>query len=110
MSYGAPIDQVIFNEPEVIVSPYAPELDELPRVKSASTKAMRISDAISKQLPRKANLSAERQTMAGGREEAAMLEAIGMRNAFAVTREQVRSSKNRAKAKNRAQQRLAERR
>jgi len=91
-------------------SAYIPDLPELPGIRTHSTTALRIRDAISKQLPRMMNTSTDGQSMTGGRKEAAEEYAIGMRNAFAATRAQNHSNKMRARAKNRAQQRKAERR
>jgi len=90
------------------MSIHLPELPELPVMTSGDTAGLRLAERISRALPDKQS-AGPMKTLRSGRKREAEEYAAAMGNAFATTRAQVHRNEIIARAKGKAQQRLAER-
>ena len=82
-----------------------PELPELPEIEASSVKSVRLQGTLTKRLPGMASLG----SYGNAKELEAEQYANDMRAAFAFTKDQNRRTAKISKAKNRAQERIAQR-
>jgi len=108
MSWGPPIDQAVFAEPAVYVSPHTPELIVLPEMEAMGTKQLKMMDRIQTRLPAMPAGLGDK-SLESGKAEAAEKLAAELKVAYGITRGQNKINKKRAKAKGKAVQRIIDR-
>ena len=104
MAYGAPV-QFAMEVPQQVPSPYrpeGPELNELPEIKDATTKTIRLEGTLAKRLPAMEGGSLENLYATGTRQRAAAEYANDMRASWGISKSI--DKRNRAVAKARARQ------
>ena len=106
MSYGPPVQIPLYVEPAISRSPHSVGEPNVTEIAPASVSSVRLEGALSQRLPSMTTLSSYGDAK---RIEAEQL-ANDMRAVYAITRAQNKRSEKISKAKNRAQQRIAERR
>ena len=105
MSYGYSVQAPMVVDRQPMVSQYTAELAEVPKIDPTSANSVRLQSALTKRMPSVSEVSAYGNAKAREAEEL----ATGMRVAFRETRIQNKRSEKISKAKNRAQERIAQR-
>ena len=106
MFYGAPVTAPMVIPAKVYRSPNAPpppELAELPTIEDARVTGLRLQGTLAKALPPMANVG----SMTNVRQMEAEKYANDISNAFAISRQYDRASKQIAKAKNKNTERYS---